>query len=125
MSWLRLSAACGGGDDDTTNADVTSVKVMGDSLADVGTFGIKFTVQGSNSQIYPERIASAYGLPRGCNYFAFTGTTFVANPTAGCTNYAVGGGVINGAGGGLAAADPRNIGVQLATAAASRQLCGR
>lgn len=114
-----LLAACGGSDDESTNADVTSVKVMGDSLADVGTFGIKFTVQGGGSQVYPERVAAAYGLPRGCSFYAFTGTTFVANPTAGCTNFAVGGGVINGAGGGLAAADPRNIGVQLATAVAA------
>ncbi len=119
VALAALLAACGGGGSDTTTrANITAVKVMGDSLADVGTFGIKFTVQGSGSQIYPERVAQTYGLPRGCNFFAFTGTTFVANPTAGCTNYAVGGGVINGAGGGLAAADPRNIGVQLATAAA-------
>ena len=40
-----LLAACGGGGSDTTpRANITSVKVMGDSLADVGTFGgIKFT----------------------------------------------------------------------------------
>ncbi len=120
VALAALLAACGGGDDDTTaGTDVSSVKVMGDSLADVGTFGIKFTVQGSGSQIYPERVAQSYGLPLGCNFFAFTGTTFVANPTAGCTNYAVGGGVINGAGGGLAPVDPRNIGVQLATAASA------
>jgi len=112
-----LLAACGGNDD--TPVEVTSVKVMGDSLSDVGTFGLKFTVQGSNSQVFPERIAQAYGLPRGCNFFAFTGATFVANPTAGCTNYAVGGGVINGAAAGLAAADPRNLSVQLATATAA------
>ena len=43
-----LLAACGGGGSDTTPASaVTSVKVAGDSLADSGTFGYKFTVQGS------------------------------------------------------------------------------
>ena len=39
-----LVAACGGGE----NAPITSVKVMGDSLADSGTFGLKFTVQGTS-----------------------------------------------------------------------------
>ena len=115
-----LLAACGGSDggDTTTRQQVTAVKVMGDSLADVGTFGLKFTVQGSDSLTYPERIAITYGLPRGCNFFTFTGTSFAPNPTAGCTNFAIGGAVINGAGRGYAAADPRGIGAQLATAAA-------
>jgi len=31
---------------------------MGDSLADSGTFGFKFTVQGAQSFIYPERVAT-------------------------------------------------------------------
>ena len=112
-----LLVACGGGGSDTApRASVTSVKVVGDSLADVGTFGIKFTVQGTASKIYPERVAQSYGIASMCNFFAFNGTTFVANPTAGCTNYAIGGGVINGAGSGLAAADPRTINVQMQTA---------
>ena len=103
-------AACGGGSSDVTPKDpgITSVKVFGDSLADVGTFGIKFTVQGSESLIYPERIAQAYGLSQ-CNFYVFTGTTFAANPKTGCTNYAIGGGVINGTASGLTAADPRII----------------
>lgn len=113
-----LLAACGGGGADTTpRAAVTAIKVMGDSLADVGTFGVKFTVQGNDT--YPERIATGYGLAKGCNFFVFTGTTFTANPKAGCTNYAIGGGVINPASGGLTAADPRGIGVQFATATAA------
>jgi phospholipase/lecithinase/hemolysin len=116
-----LLAACGGSDggDTTPRQSVTSVKVFGDSLADVGTFGIKFTVQGAGHLIYPERVAQTYGLSTGCNFFVFTGTTFAANPTAGCKNYAIGGGVINGAGSGLAASDPRVVGVQLATAVAA------
>jgi outer membrane lipase/esterase len=113
-----LLAACGGGGGDTTpRAQVTSVKVFGDSLPDVGTFGFKFTVQGTESRVYPERVAASYGLAAGCNFFRFTGTTFVPNSATGCVNWAVGGGVINGAASGLAAADPRNIGVQFATAA--------
>jgi len=92
-----LLAACGGGGSDTTPAvAITSVKVMGDSLADSGTFGFKFTVNGPDSKVYPERIAASYGLPALCNVYAATSaTTFVANPQPGCTNYAVGGGRIN------------------------------
>jgi phospholipase/lecithinase/hemolysin len=110
-----LIAACGGSSADTTpRVAMTSVKVMGDSLADVGTFGIKFTIQGNDT--YPERIAQLYGLPKGCNFFAFTGTTFAQNPTAGCTNFAIGGGVINAASGPFTSQDPRIIGNQFSTA---------
>jgi outer membrane lipase/esterase len=96
---------------------VTSLRVMGDSLADVGTYGFKFTIQGND--IYAERVAQSYGLGKGCNFFAFTGTTFAANPTAGCTNYAIGNSVINPASNGYAAADPRGLAVQFATATAA------
>ena len=41
-----LLAACGGSDDAPISR-VTAVKVMGDSLSDSGTYGFKFTVQGS------------------------------------------------------------------------------
>ena len=129
MKTLRLSgvalitaallAACGGGGGDTTpRTPVTSVKVFGDSLADAGTFGFKFTVQGSASKIYPERIAQSYGIAALCNFFLFNGTPFIANPTAGCTDYAIGAGAINGTGSGFAANDPRTINVQLQTAVA-------
>jgi phospholipase/lecithinase/hemolysin len=112
-----LLSACGGGGSDTTpRTSASSVQVMGDSLQDVGTFGYKFTVQGSNSLLYAERLGLAYGLGPGCNFFSFNGTTFVANTTPGCKDYAIGGAVINGASSGFSAADPRVIGVQLATA---------
>ncbi|GAB4113774.1 MAG: SGNH/GDSL hydrolase family protein [Rubrivivax sp.] len=115
-----LLAACGGGGADTEpRVAITSVKVMGDSLADVGTFGLKFTVQGADSLTYSERVPLAYGLPAGCPFFLFDGSTFIANPAAGCVNYAIGGGVINPASSGLAPTDPRAIGVQLATAVAA------
>lgn len=106
-------AACGGGGADVTPRDpgVTSLKVFGDSLADVGTFGIKFTVQGSDTLVYPERIAKAYGLSQ-CNFYVFTGTTFAANSKAGCTNFAIGGAVINHSN----PMDPRGVPLQLATA---------
>ncbi|NLZ41801.1 MAG: phospholipase [Comamonadaceae bacterium] len=112
-------AGCGGGGADTTpRTTVSAVKVMGDSLADIGAFGgVKATIQGND--MYPERISQTYGLGKGCNYFVYTGATFVANSNAGCTNYAIGGGVINPASSRLAAADPRGIGVQFATATAA------
>jgi len=112
-------AGCGGGGADTTpRTTVSAVKVMGDSLADVGAFaGVKATIQGND--MYPELISQTYGLGKGCNYFVYTGATFVANSNAGCTNYAIGGGVINPASSRLAAADPRGIGVQFATATAA------
>ena len=111
-------AACGGGGSDTTpRASVTTLRVMGDSLADVGTYGFKFTIQGND--LYAERVAQAYGLSKGCNFFAFTGTTFAPNAKAGCTNYAIGNSVINPSSNGYSAADPRGIAVQLATATAA------
>jgi hypothetical protein len=47
MGWVALGAAlvlsaCGGG---SGTPEFKSVVVFGDSLADVGTFGFKFTVQ--------------------------------------------------------------------------------
>jgi len=96
-----LSACGGGGADTTPAAKVTSVKVAGDSLADSGTFGFKFTVQGTaatgagSTPIWPERAAASYGLSLCPRYLATSTTTFASNPNAACTNYAVGGGRIN------------------------------
>ena len=112
-----LTAACGGGGSDTTTkTTITSVKVFGDSLADVGSFGFKFTVQGANSKIYPERVAQAYGINSLCPFLltADGGQTFTPNPTAGCTDFAVGGGRINMP---AAPTSPYSIQQQLATAA--------
>src|SRR6218665_1000121 len=108
-----LVVACGGGGsaDTTPRSKITAVKVFGDSLADSGTFGYKFTVQSADNQIYPERVAASYGITL-CNFYTFT-TTFAPNSKAGCTNYAIGGGVINMT---TSAVDPRGIPVQLATA---------
>ena len=126
-----LLSGCGGGGDAKPLAKITAVKVMGDSLADVGTFGLKFTVQGTATEavsVFPEIVARSYGLAQHCNFYAFDGVTFTANTAkTGCTNFAIGGGRINGAGarGGLGleggAADPRIVGVQLATAVAAGQ----
>jgi phospholipase/lecithinase/hemolysin len=101
-----ILVGCGGGGADSTSqrAGITSVKVMGDSLSDSGvfkglpTYGRMFSVQDSASEpntVWTERIAALLGTPQLCNFFKFTGTTFVPNPVAGCTSFAVGGGRIN------------------------------
>jgi outer membrane lipase/esterase len=96
--------------------------VAGDSLADVGTFGFKFTVQNAAAPsagfpIFPQIVAQDYGITSQCNFYVFTGTTFAANPTQGCTNFAIGAGrIINPANQG-GAAGPQSIPLQLATAA--------
>ena len=112
-------AACGGGGaDTTTRTSVSRVVVLGDSLADVGTFGgVRATIQGND--MYPERVALTFGLAKGCNFYAFNGTTFIQNPAPGCANFAIGGGVVNRASSGFSALDPRGIGVQFANATAA------
>jgi phospholipase/lecithinase/hemolysin len=100
-------------------ADVAPrIKVFGDSLSDSGTFGLKFTVQGStatgagSSDIWVDLVARSYQKMLLCPYFSFTGTTFASQK--GCTNYAIGGGRINNLSN---PADPRSIVLQLQTAA--------
>ena len=94
---VALLAACGGGGGDQTSrlAGIASVKVMGDSLADVGTFGgIKFTVQdpnnAKNSLIWTQLIANNFGLDGSaqCNFYSITNDV-TTNPN--CTNFAIGG----------------------------------
>ena len=111
MAAAVLVAACGGGSD-------SRVLVMGDSLSDSGTFGLKFTVQGSaatgsgSSSIWPELVAADYNGDGLCPDYRFTGTTFINQAV--CTNFAIGGGRINNASN---PADPRSIPLQLKTAA--------
>lgn len=94
--------ACGGGGDDPAppGPRTSSVKVVGDSLNDSGTFGFKFTVQGTvaaPSQIWTDRVAAALGVPALCPRYQATGPSTVAlNPAAAtCTSYGVGSGRIN------------------------------
>lgn len=87
-------ASCGGG------VDTAAVRVVGDSLADNGTFGFKFTVQGSATAplyIWTEVVTSAVEAPALCSRYAATGPSSVAlNPAAAkCTSYGVGGGRVN------------------------------
>ena len=63
--------------------------------------------------IWTERLAVNIGTPSLCNYFKFTGTTFVPNPTAGCTSYGVGGGRVNNPASNGGAAAPTSIVYQL------------
>ena len=74
---------------------------MGDSLADSGTFGLKFTVQGSagtgagSTPIWPELVAQEVSDADAlCAYNRVNPLTQAATVQAGCTNYAVGGGRI-------------------------------
>jgi outer membrane lipase/esterase len=118
-----LLSACGGGDDPAgPKVPIARVVVAGDSLADVGTFGFKFTVQdaanpGTGFPIFPQLVAQNYGIATQCNFYRFTGSTFAQNPTPGCTNYAIGAGrVVNPASQG-GASGPQSIPLQLSTAA--------
>lgn len=110
-----LLVACGGND-----PAITSVKVMGDSLSDSGTFGLKFTVQGSaatgtgSTPVWPELVSEQVGGGAQCAYYRFNLLAQTFGTTSGCTNYAIGGGRINNASN---AQDPRSIVLQLQTAA--------
>ncbi len=121
LAGATILAGCGGGGGtEPPRASIARVIVAGDSLADVGTFGMKFTVQDSTSTagfpIFPQIVAQDFGVNSQCNFYVFTGSTFVPNSTAGCTNYAVGGGrIVNPASNGGVTA-PFDIPVQLATA---------
>lgn len=105
-------SGCGG--------DSRSVYVMGDSLSDVGTFGLKFTVQDATNPkgfpIWTQLVANQYGVYGAgqCNFYSYTGSTFAPNSQAGCTNYAIGGGriVVPPQSGG--SANPLTIGTQMA-----------
>ncbi|MGV0985610.1 MAG: SGNH/GDSL hydrolase family protein [Limnohabitans sp.] len=88
-------AGCGGNDSLPSKTPISKVYVMGDSLADVGTFGgIKFTVQDpinpKNSLIWTQLIANNFGLDGSaqCNFYSISNAV-TTNPN--CTNFAIGG----------------------------------
>jgi len=122
LATAGLLAACGGGGgaDTTPKAKVTSVKVMGDSLSDSGTFGFKFTVQGSaptgagSTMIWPERIADQYSQSLCAHYRAGDENLTSYQEVASCTNYAVGGGRVNPLG--APATSPLSVLVQIQAA---------
>lgn len=104
LATLAILTACGGGGTESPGnpAGITSVKVMGDSLADSGAFeGVPgmprtFTVQGSSSEpnvVWTERVTANLGASSLCSFYRFNGTSFNAVP--GCSSFAVGGARIN------------------------------
>ncbi|WP_212745038.1 SGNH/GDSL hydrolase family protein [Hydrogenophaga sp. 2FB] len=100
-----ILAACGGGGGDggssgsasNSGVQTTSVKVVGDSLNDSGTFGFKFTVQGTPPYpIWTERVAASVAAPALCPRYSAAGGAPALNPAAtACTSYGVGGAAIN------------------------------
>ena len=94
-SAVALLVACGGGSnngDQSPKVAIKSVRVIGDSLTDSGTFdslpagsgyGRLFSVQGDKAAghlNWPEYVASSYGISSLCSHYKATGpTTFVAN----------------------------------------------
>ena len=114
--------SCGGGGSPAgPKVSINRVVVAGDSLADAGTFGGKFTVQKASDPatgypVYPQIVAANYGVTNLCNFFASStgGASFTTNPT--CEDFAVGGGrVFNLASQGGANA-PFSLGFQLGAA---------
>lgn len=121
---VSLLAACGGGGGSnvSTNSSASSVRVFGDSLADSGAFGIRFTVNaagpsGAATPIWPDLVAASYGRTV-CNFFNTPdgGASFGA-PTMACTNFAVGGGRINSLANTGGPSTPYSIPFQMDTAA--------
>lgn len=106
LAALLSLAACGGSDgsgDGGTPSDPdkevpkASVTVIGDSLSDVGVFGVRYTVQSDAAQapfpLWPELVADGLGAARPCPaYKATSETSFV--PQQDCRSYAVAGGRI-------------------------------
>lgn len=121
ISVLALLGCGGGASGSSPKPNIQHVYVMGDSLADVGTMGYKFTVQSASDPkgylIWPQLVANAFGLNGStqCNFYVSQpSSTLEPNSTAGCTNFAIGGGEIfvNASSGGTA--NPQTIGTQLA-----------
>ncbi len=100
-------AACGGGGGSPAGGSapaavaasgrIDRLVVAGDSLADAGTFGFKATVQRAADPagypVFPELVARDLGLGASCNFFSSSdGQAFATDPA--CTNFAVGGALI-------------------------------
>ena len=96
------------------------VRVFGDSLSDSGTFGLKFTVQGTkatgegSSNIWVDVVAAQFQKKPLCPYFSSKTGGAPFTTEKGCTNYAIGGGRINNF---TNPSAPLSIVVQLQTAA--------
>jgi outer membrane lipase/esterase len=124
LATAALTACGGGGDPAPASLGSTGVQrviTVGDSLADVGTFGLKFTVQRASSaagySVFPELVAQSRQLSATCNYFTSNGTSFAVNTRTGCTNYAIGGGRVFVPASQGGAANPQTVNTQLVAAA--------
>ena len=116
--------ACGGNDSLPPKASISKVYVMGDSLADAGTFGIKFTVQDASNpkgfQIWPQLVANAVGVDGAaqCNFYSLNSNlTERAAPNPACTNFAIGASRIYAKASEGGSSSPLNVSVQMATKA--------
>jgi len=106
---------------ETVTKGTPRVVVFGESLVDVGTFGFKFTTQGSaptgaaSNKVFPEVIAASLGATQPCAYFRSTTGGASYTNTAGCTGFGVGGGKLIS----QDATSPTSLTVQLDAAATS------
>lgn len=124
-----LLGSCGGGGGSAPAAPASagpegSVVVVGDSLADVGSFGAKATIQNSADPaagypLFSELVAQAVGTARQCNYYRLDATNMSIATTPGCRNFAVGGSRIANPVIRDGATVPPNIPTQLAQAVAA------
>jgi outer membrane lipase/esterase len=99
---------CGGGGSSSTTTVpfFKSVKVVGDSLSDSGTFAgpsgpVRFAMQGNAAnpmKVWTELVAEAYGAPAPCAFYSGSlanGAVVPSTTGSACNNYAVGGAKIN------------------------------
>jgi phospholipase/lecithinase/hemolysin len=120
-SLAAASLVLAGCSSETVTKGTPRVVVFGESLVDVGTFGFKFTTQGSaptgaaSNKVFPEVIAASLGATQPCAYFRSTTGGASYTNTAGCTGFGVGGGKLIS----LDATSPTSLTVQLDAAASS------
>ena len=118
-SIAAASLVLAGCSSDTVTKGTPRVVVFGDSPVDVGTFGFKFTTQGSaptgaaSNKVFPEVIAASLGATQPCAYFRSTTGGASYTNTAGCTGFGVGGGKLIS----QDATSPTSLTVQLDAAA--------
>lgn len=89
-------ASCGGDDD---YIYVSKVLAAGDSLNDVGTFGLRFTVGSGDATapnlVWTDKVAEYTGAGTLCPAYQGSANGSGFKSVAGCTGYAVGGAQIN------------------------------
>jgi phospholipase/lecithinase/hemolysin len=118
-SLAAASLVLAGCSSDTVTKGTPRVVVFGESLVDVGTFGFKYTTQGSaptgaaSNKVFPEVIAASLGATQPCAYFRSTTGGASYTNTAGCTGFGVGGGKLIS----QDATSPTSLTVQLDAAA--------